>query len=184
MRFGLSRMRAMFWGGKSTRSVGCSLQFPTSSGGVSCLRGSQAPNFTSLRVFHFDLIAGGTHAEPFPQIAPDGHCMFNAISDQLYLLGIIPSEETSSPVFARRSAARYMLKHQDDFIAFLPGVNGEDMVGATAHDGILTEKEFQKYCRNIEETGDWGGEPEVSVSFPFFPSSPSTRWSQGFRCHV
>jgi len=55
-----------------------------------------------------------------------------------------------------------MLDHPDDFMAFLPSVQGEDTAAATEHEGLMTEKEFSKYCKNVRETGEWGGEPEVS----------------------
>jgi hypothetical protein len=55
-----------------------------------------------------------------------------------------------------------MLAHPDEFRPFLPSINGEDAEGATTHDGIMTEKEFLRYCQNVSDTGEWGGEPEVS----------------------
>jgi OTU domain-containing protein 6 len=54
-----------------------------------------------------------------------------------------------------------MRDHKDDFIAFLPSVGGEDTAEAT-EDGMMTDKGFEKYCRMVAETGEWGGEPEVS----------------------
>lgn len=54
-----------------------------------------------------------------------------------------------------------MLAHPDDFMPFLPSITGEDSAGATEHDGLITESEFKKYCSNVAETGEWGGEPEV-----------------------
>lgn len=61
-----------------------------------------------------------------------------------------------------------MLDHSDDFLPFLPSVTGEDSVGAT-DDGMMTEKQFKKYCKNVAETGEWGGEPEVSPPCPAHP---------------
>jgi hypothetical protein len=61
----------------------------------------------------------------------------------------------------RKTAAQYMRDHKDDFIAFLPSVGGEDTAGAT-DDGMMTDEGFSKYCRMVAETGEWGGEPEVS----------------------
>jgi len=54
-----------------------------------------------------------------------------------------------------------MRDNKDDFIAFLPSVGGEDTKEAT-EDGMMTDKGFEKYCRLVAETGEWGGEPEVS----------------------
>lgn len=55
-----------------------------------------------------------------------------------------------------------MREHKDDFIAFLPSVGGEDTAEAT-EDGMMTDAGFEKYCRMVAETGEWGGEPEVSL---------------------
>lgn len=56
-----------------------------------------------------------------------------------------------------------MSAHPDEFRFFLPSVGGEDTADATTHDGVMTEKEYAKYCHNVEHTGEWGGEPEVSL---------------------
>lgn len=61
----------------------------------------------------------------------------------------------------RLAAANYMLSHQDDFIPFLPSVEGEDGVGATQSDGIMSSKQYARYCASIRETAAWGGEPEI-----------------------
>lgn len=95
------------------------------------------------------------------QIPPDGHCMFNAISDQLVEIGLLPPQNGQDPRYARQTAANYMLAHPDDFMPFLPSITGEDSAGATEHDGLITESDFKKYCSNVAETGEWGGEPEV-----------------------
>jgi OTU domain-containing protein 6 len=73
----------------------------------------------------------------------------------------------------RKTAAQYMRDHKDDFIAFLPSIGGEDTATAT-DDGMMTDQGFEKYCRLVAETGEWGGEPEVSqiplpLSFLRFP---------------
>jgi hypothetical protein len=109
--------------------------------------------------------------------------MFNAIADQLHLLKLMPIQfvspsssygidpeivlkrQVSDPIHIRRIAAQYMRDHQDDFINFIPSVNGEDTVGATEHEGVITPEDFRTYCKNVEETGEWGGEPEASYTF-------------------
>lgn len=112
--------------------------------------------------------------------------MYNAISDQLLELGLIKSHQASNPVFARRTAANYLRANRDDFIAFLPSVNGEDTKDATEHDGVMTPAEFNQYCRNVEETGEWGGEPEIQalsrafdVPIHVFQAGPPTVVSHG-----
>lgn len=57
------------------------------------------------------------------------------------------------------------MANPEEFRFFLPSVNGEDSAGATDHEGVMTEDEYRKYCSNVECTGEWGGEPEVRISF-------------------
>ena len=86
--------------------------------------------------------------------------MYNAISDQLIQIGILPEHQAQDPRYIRKQAANYMLSHPDDFMPFLPSITGEDSSGAT-DDGMMTESGFRKYCSLVAETGEWGGEPEV-----------------------
>jgi OTU domain-containing protein 6 len=58
-----------------------------------------------------------------------------------------------------------MRQHADDFMPFLPSVAGEDASGA-GDDGMMTEQGFQTYCERVVSSGDWGGEPEVSLTKP------------------
>ncbi|KIR63852.1 hypothetical protein I312_105202 [Cryptococcus bacillisporus CA1280] len=96
------------------------------------------------------------------EIAPDGHCMYAAIGDQLGLLGIISAEEAAEPRVIRRKAADYMLSHPDDFMPFLPSTAGEDTPDAIS-DGMITPSGFAQYCKAVAETGEWGGEPEIQA---------------------
>jgi len=53
-----------------------------------------------------------------------------------------------------------MQAHSQDFVPFLPSVEGED--GAGAEDsGIIGPREYARYCANIRDTAVWGGEPEI-----------------------
>ena len=95
----------------------------------------------------------------FAQINPDGHCLYAAIADQLRILNIVP------PFFAhygttRAAAAAHMMSHPDDFLPFLPSLEGEDGVGAGSA-GLMTPVEYQRYCENVRSSGVWGGEPEI-----------------------
>lgn len=69
--------------------------------------------------------------------------------------------QAGNPRFTRSAAAKYMMQHKDDFMPFLASIDGEDTAAAAAHEGLMTEQEFTKYCFNVAETGEWGGEPEV-----------------------
>jgi OTU domain-containing protein 6 len=104
--------------------------------------------------------------------------MFNAISDQLVEIGLLPPQNGQDPRYARQTAANYMLAHPDDFMPFLPSITGEDSAGATEHDGLITESEFKKYCSNVAETGEWGGEPEVCSPRILWPRAQFTRQIQ------
>ena len=97
---------------------------------------------------------------PGVQIAPDGHCLFAAVADQLSLHGIVP-RSAASYAATRATAAHYMMQHRDDFLPFLPSVDGEDGAGATESEGMMSQREFQMYCASIRDTAAWGGEPEI-----------------------
>lgn len=95
----------------------------------------------------------------FPQINPDGHCLYSAIADQLALLAIIPPIQANHAT-TRLAACNYMYSHPDDFIPFLPSTSGEDGPGAL-NAGIISPKQFEYYCQAVRDTSEWGGEPEI-----------------------
>ncbi|KAK1728716.1 hypothetical protein CaCOL14_005433 [Colletotrichum acutatum] len=90
------------------------------------------------------------------EIAPDGHCLFSAVADQLRQLGIplASAEEASSGggdstqklpyKVVRRAAAEYMVSHPDDFAPFL-------------------EEGLEGYVRRIRDTAEWGGQLELAA---------------------
>jgi len=92
-------------------------------------------------------------------VNPDGHCLFAAIADQLAILGILSREQANYTV-TRAAAANYIYTHPDDFLPFLPSMDGEDGVGATDA-GLMTPQQFEIYCTAMRDTGVWGGEPEI-----------------------
>ena len=53
-----------------------------------------------------------------------------------------------------------MLAHPQDFVPFLPGIEGEDGSGS-GESGIIGPREYARYCTNIRDTSVWGGEPEI-----------------------
>jgi OTU domain-containing protein 6 len=53
-----------------------------------------------------------------------------------------------------------MLANSDTFLPFLPSVEGEDGADATS-DGMMSPKQYARYCASIRETSAWGGEPEI-----------------------
>lgn len=84
-------------------------------------------------------------------IAPDGHCLFSAVADQLSTQLSIPlttadkTEASKEPGYktVRRVAAEYMLAHADDFAPF------------------LEEPDFAGYAGRIRDTAEWGGQLEL-----------------------
>ncbi|PCD35241.1 hypothetical protein AU210_007825 [Fusarium oxysporum f. sp. radicis-cucumerinum] len=78
-------------------------------------------------------------------IAPDGHCLFSAVADQLGQNDIpLGDSDTKDPAYktVRRVASEYMLEHGDDFAPFL-------------------EEDLQDYARKMRDTAEWGGQLEL-----------------------
>ncbi|KAF8077990.1 hypothetical protein FPV67DRAFT_1685589 [Lyophyllum atratum] len=90
---------------------------------------------------------------PFKPVNPDGHCLYSAVADQLVLLGVLPAPQANYAI-VRRAASRYMFSHPDDFIPFLAPPADSDS-------GVMTPEGFERYCANIRDTAEWGGEPEI-----------------------
>jgi len=93
------------------------------------------------------------------EITPDGHCLFSAVADQLAILNVVPPQ-AAHHVLTRKAAAEYMLAHPQDFVPFLPSVEGEDGAGA-GDAGTIGPQEYARYCASIRDTAVWGGEPEI-----------------------
>ncbi|KAG8967047.1 hypothetical protein FRC03_010795 [Tulasnella sp. 419] len=94
------------------------------------------------------------------EVQPDGHCLYAAIADQLACLSLIPPSKANYQT-TRETAADYLSRHQDDFLPFIPSVNGEDGQGATDSTGLMTPDQYKTYCSIVRNTGAWGGEPEI-----------------------
>ncbi|KAK1750586.1 hypothetical protein QBC47DRAFT_119658 [Echria macrotheca] len=84
-------------------------------------------------------------------IAPDGHCLFSAVADQLSVLDIAlgggdDDETKKEPGYriVRRRAAEYIASHADDFAGFL-------------------EEDLEDYVAKIRDTAEWGGQLELSA---------------------
>ncbi|KAG8904963.1 hypothetical protein FRB99_000965 [Tulasnella sp. 403] len=93
------------------------------------------------------------------EINPDGHCLFSAVADQLAQLRLI-NPAAANYKMTRAAAASFMLQHPDEFMPFIPSVQGEDGAGATSS-GLITPAQFAQYCATVRDTGAWGGEPEI-----------------------
>jgi len=82
------------------------------------------------------------------EIMPDGNCLYNAVADQLQILGK-PVEKDYYAVL-RQMAADYMIHHPDEFMPFI-------------EDDDLTEEKFKQYCERTANTSAWGGQPELKA---------------------
>eukprot|EP01112_Ceratiomyxa_fruticulosa_P019784 TRINITY_DN6564_c0_g2_i2.p1 TRINITY_DN6564_c0_g2~~TRINITY_DN6564_c0_g2_i2.p1 ORF type:complete len:290 (+),score=49.64 TRINITY_DN6564_c0_g2_i2:896-1765(+) len=78
------------------------------------------------------------------EIPPDGNCLYNAVADQLKILGI-PSPRDHHLIL-RNCAVDYMVNHRDDFEPF-----------------ISTEEDFEKYCARMRDSSVWGGQIELQA---------------------
>ncbi|KAK4054463.1 OTU protein [Microbotryomycetes sp. JL201] len=92
------------------------------------------------------------------EINPDGHCLYSAVADQVNMLGLAPRKEDYSTV--RTHAAEIMRRHPDDFLPFLPSdVNDDEM---------MSPAEYRKYCDTVQNTAEWGGEPEINALSKYY----------------
>ncbi|KAF9920368.1 OTU domain-containing protein 6A [Linnemannia zychae] len=80
-------------------------------------------------------------------ITADGHCLYNAIADQL---SQHYSAETDVKTL-RHETAEYMRGHSDDFLPFLTNKQGD----------MMSPEDFIEYCNDLELTAVWGGQPEL-----------------------
>ncbi|KAH6631093.1 hypothetical protein B0J18DRAFT_423105 [Chaetomium sp. MPI-SDFR-AT-0129] len=116
----------------------------------------------------------GEHGLKEKEIAPDGHCLFSAVADQLGVLGIGTSgegfvegsieggkegdgkgseekqrgAEVKQPPYklVRKAAAEYIDTHKDEYAGFL-------------EDGVQVDE----YVARIRDTAEWGGQLELSA---------------------
>ena len=70
----------------------------------------------------------------------------------------------------RNVASAFISSHPDDFIPFLPSLEGEDGQRSTEDNGMMTHQDLEKYCDIIRNTGAWGGEPEIMALSKAFKS--------------
>ncbi|KAF9284611.1 OTU domain-containing protein 6B [Mortierella alpina] len=80
-------------------------------------------------------------------VTADGHCLYNAIADQLSQH--YQTETTVKDL--RHGTAEYMREHADDFLPFLSNKHGD----------MMSPEDFVEYCKDLESTAVWGGQPEL-----------------------
>ncbi|GAK68332.1 cysteine proteinase [Moesziomyces antarcticus] len=98
------------------------------------------------------------------EITPDGHCLYAAVADQLNLRKkLTPPTDYKA---ARRATAQQMRTHPDEYKPFISD-SDEHMAGiinreaGTLNSEQAQEKYFLDYCSAVENTGVWGGQPEI-----------------------
>lgn len=98
------------------------------------------------------------------EINPDGHCLYAAVADQLNLHGKV-SQPTDYKQ-TRKATAQEMRTHPDEYKPFISD-SDEHMAGiinkeaGTLNTEQAQEKYFLDYCAAVENTGVWGGQPEI-----------------------
>ena len=89
-------------------------------------------------------------------IRSDGHCLYNAIADQLDMRGgtKLPKSSLPTHLHLRAMAADYISQNKDLFMPFLE---------SEAEHQVLSDKDFQQYCRKITQPHPvvWGGYAEI-----------------------
>jgi OTU domain-containing protein 6 len=109
----------------------------------------EASNMTDHRAMESEYMKKtfSAHGLVEQDIAPDGHCLFSAVADQLSQSGIPTGRtDSSEPEYktVRRAAAAFMTENADDFAPFL-----EDDLGV--------------YVARIRDTAEWGGQLELTA---------------------
>ncbi|XP_018569173.1 OTU domain-containing protein 6B [Anoplophora glabripennis] len=82
-------------------------------------------------------------------IPADGNCLYLAINHQLQVTGR-PSHSVNE---LRKTTADFMLKHTDEFLPF--------MVNELDESEIVSEEQFENYCKDVATTKLWGGQLEL-----------------------
>ncbi|XP_071958548.1 deubiquitinase OTUD6B-like [Antedon mediterranea] len=83
------------------------------------------------------------------EIASDGHCLYNALIDQLARQGTQTKLQS-----LREQTAEYMRSHMEDFMYFLCKIDSGEP---------YTKEEYEEYCREIANTAAWGGQHEINA---------------------
>ena len=111
----------------------------------------EAANLPNLREQEHVLMSNELKARGLVEqtVRSDGHCLYSAFADQLAQcdMDITQGDDTTTqPAYriARHVAAKYIANHPDDFSPFL-------------------EEPLQEYIVKVRDTGEWGGQLELSA---------------------
>eukprot|EP00002_Diphylleia_rotans_P029381 TRINITY_DN5985_c0_g1_i1.p1 TRINITY_DN5985_c0_g1~~TRINITY_DN5985_c0_g1_i1.p1 ORF type:complete len:334 (-),score=77.17 TRINITY_DN5985_c0_g1_i1:914-1915(-) len=85
------------------------------------------------------------------EIPPDGNCLYRAVAHQMDRIGLSNSAKKEDFASIRLVAANHLRSNVDDFLPFM-----------TTEDGDMhTTESYQKYCNQVANSNDWGGELEL-----------------------
>lgn len=83
-------------------------------------------------------------------IASDGNCLYNAIRQQLQVMGRLADDIQTM----RNKTADYIMQNKDSLIFYMTNPDTGD---------CLNDAEFKKYCDDLRNTSAWGGQIEISA---------------------
>ncbi|CAN0014895.1 unnamed protein product [Ascophyllum nodosum] len=86
------------------------------------------------------------------EIKADGHCLYRAVAEQLSLSGRRPELTEESYLLMRQEAARELRSSPEDYLPFLPFL-----------EGVEKGEAFEQYCQNVEGSAEWGGQVELQA---------------------
>ncbi|KAK4245260.1 hypothetical protein C7999DRAFT_43187 [Corynascus novoguineensis] len=110
------------------------------------------------------------HALREHEIAPDGHCLFSAVADQLRVNGIPLTTTTTTTTGA--AAGEVNMDVPSDDAGLKPRVQPYRVVRRAAAEWIASHREVyegfleegvEQYVARIRDTAEWGGELELSA---------------------
>ncbi|ORY02096.1 OTU-domain-containing protein [Basidiobolus meristosporus CBS 931.73] len=81
------------------------------------------------------------------EVTADGHCLYNAVADQLNSLYNIKVSYGD----LRKQTAEYLSNNKADFLPFMTNNNGD----------MMSDDEFNTYCDDLKNTAVWGGQQEI-----------------------
>ncbi|KAJ3075073.1 OTU domain-containing protein 6B [Podochytrium sp. JEL0797] len=112
----------------------------------------EAAGSVNMRQVEEDSIAGLLTSMKLrvKQVVADGHCLYNAMSDQHAL---VSQREPLGYAHYRKQAATFMRAHPDEFMPFLATDDGD----------IMSEEQYEQYCCNVEASATWGGQLEIKA---------------------
>jgi len=104
-------------------------------------------NIVPPRIIEANAILKQLNDESFTikEIPPDGNCLYNAVADQLALIGS-PSPR-GHHLILRSSAVDYISAHRDEFSPFI----------------ISEADDFDSYCAKMRDPAVWGGQIELQA---------------------